>query len=78
VTWSKDFRGKGSSGWTAGYIVYTNTQLVVQPVVQLFVSLWSLTTAVEQRNSYMYLIHLKTDSTDSGLTKTSYTTGMLN
>ena len=25
-----------------------------------------------------HLIHLKTDSTDSGLTKTSYTTGMLN
>jgi len=25
-----------------------------------------------------HLIHLKTDSTDSGLTKASYTTGMLN
>jgi len=25
-----------------------------------------------------HLIHFKTDSTDSGLTKTSYTTGMLN
>ena len=25
-----------------------------------------------------HLIHLKPDSTDSGLTKTSYTTGMLN